>query len=413
VTLFYVGYLVAEYPANYLMQKFPTGKFITVNFVLWGIVLAATGAATSFPGLAVGRFLLGVFEAPINPGLVVITSTWWKTAEQPRRAGIWYAAIGALTLVVVMVFYGIAHIEAGGLFAYQWMFIIFGVFTVLLGISLWWILPDSPMTCSWLNERERIVAVRRVQENQTGIKNRQHKPYQVREAFLDPKVWILAFGVFFQNMTNTLQNSFNGLIIKGLGYNTYQAVLLTMPASAVVLVVVLIVTWFLGSSWGQGKRCFAIMVCYLPGLISTVILYTVPVRDNTVGVLLFAVYFLNIISTCPPIMYSLLASNIAGYTKKSVVNTIFFIAYSLGNIISPQAFLQSEAPRYTTGVAVTLASFCINIILFFVLYIVYVMSNKKRAREEAERPMLTEEEKQVAAFSDMTDKENRGLKYAT
>jgi MFS transporter, ACS family, allantoate permease len=413
VTLFYVGYLVAEYPANYLMQKFPTGKFITVNFILWGAVLAATGAATSFPGLAVGRFLLGVFEAPINPGLVVITSTWWKTAEQPRRAGLWYAFIGALTLVVVMIFYGIAHIEAGGLFAYQWMFIIFGVFTILLGISLWWILPDSPMTCSWLNERERIVAVRRVQENQTGIKNRQHKPYQVREAFLDPKVWILAFGVFFQNMTNTLQNSFNGLIIKGLGYNTYQAVLLTMPASAVVLVVVLIVTWFLGSSWGQGKRCFAIMVCYLPGLISTVILYAVPVRDNTIGVLLFAVYFLNIISTCPPIMYSLLASNIAGYTKKSVVNTIFFIAYSLGNIVSPQAFLQSEAPRYTTGIAVTLASFCINIILFFALYVIYVMSNKKRASEEAERPMLTEEEKQRVAFSDMTDKENRALKYAT
>lgn len=36
VTLFYVGYLVAEYPSNYLMQKFPTGKYLTVNFILWG-----------------------------------------------------------------------------------------------------------------------------------------------------------------------------------------------------------------------------------------------------------------------------------------------------------------------------------------------------------------------------------------
>lgn len=37
VTLFYIGYLVAEYPANYLMQKFPTGKFLTVNVTLWGM----------------------------------------------------------------------------------------------------------------------------------------------------------------------------------------------------------------------------------------------------------------------------------------------------------------------------------------------------------------------------------------
>ena len=37
VALFYIGYLVAEYPSNYLMQKFPTGKYLTVNFILWGM----------------------------------------------------------------------------------------------------------------------------------------------------------------------------------------------------------------------------------------------------------------------------------------------------------------------------------------------------------------------------------------
>lgn len=62
ITLFYLGYLVAEYPSVWLMQKFPTGKYLTANFIIWGAVLAATGAATSFPGLAVGRFFLGCFE---------------------------------------------------------------------------------------------------------------------------------------------------------------------------------------------------------------------------------------------------------------------------------------------------------------------------------------------------------------
>lgn len=130
-----------------------------------------------------------------------------------------------------------------------------------------------------------------------------------------------------------------------------------MPASTVTLVIELIVTWFLGSGWGRGKGCFAIIICYLPSLIRTVILYAVPLRDNTTGVLLFAVYILNVIATCPPFMYSHLASNIAGYTKNSAVNSIFFIACLLGNIISPQAFLQLEAPTYTTDVVVTLVSF--------------------------------------------------------
>lgn len=303
-------------------------------------------------------------------------------------------------------------VQVGGLFPYQWMFLIFGGVTILIGISLYWILPDSPTTARFLNDRERLVAVQRIQENQTGLKNREHKKYQILEAIKDPKVWLLGSGVFFQNMTNSLQNSFNGLIIKGLGFDTYQSVLLTMPGNAVSLIACLSVTWFLGSSWGQGKRIFAIMIMYLPGLISTAILYAVPISRSSTGILLFAITFINAISTSASIMYSLLASNIGGYTKKSVVNSMFFVFYSLGNITAPQTFLQSEAPRYTTGVGVTLAAFCANITGFGILYLIYRASNKKRDREAAQRPPMSEDERMRQAFSDLTDNENRNLRYA-
>lgn len=350
-------------------------------------------------------------QAPLNPGMVITTSSFWKSSEQARRTGLWYCLAGFTNIPITMVFYGIAHITNTKLFPYQWMFIIFGLTTIAIGVGLIWWLPDSPTTARFLNERERKIAVQRIKGNQTGIKNKEHKRYQIWEALKDPKVWLLASGVFFQNMTNTLQNSFNGLIIKGLGFSTYQAVLLTMPVGAIFGISCLAVTWFLGSSWGQGKRHFAIMICYLPGLISTALLYSIPVSDSTVGVLLFALFFLNIISTCPPIMYSLLASNLGGYTKKSAVNSIFFICYSLGNIISPQAFLQKEAPRYSTGVAVTLASFCINIIGFFCLYLLYVRENKKRDRAAEGQPELSEDEKTLMAFSDLTDMENKTFRY--
>lgn len=298
------------------------------------------------------------------------------------------------------------------MFPYQWMFLIFGLFTALVGITLFWVLPDSPMTCRFLNERERTIAIQRIKDNQTGIKNKEHKRYQVVEAFKDPKVWILTLGVFFQNMTNALQSSFTGLIIKGLGYSTYHSVLLTMPASAVIGFTCLAVTWFLSSSRGQNKRIFAIICCYLPGVVGTVLLYAVPLRKSTAGVHLFAVYFVNTISTCASIMYSLLASNIAGYTKKSVVNSMFFISYSLGNIVSPQAFLQTEAPRYQTGITVTLASFCANIVLFSSLYAIYTISNRRREKEAANQPVMDEDARMRLAFSDLTDLENRNMRYA-
>lgn len=76
-----------------------------------GITLACSGAATTFPSLAVCRFLMGVLEAPLNPGLVVITSAWWKTAEQPGRIMLWYCAAGVLNIIMILAFYGIAHID--------------------------------------------------------------------------------------------------------------------------------------------------------------------------------------------------------------------------------------------------------------------------------------------------------------
>jgi hypothetical protein len=42
ISLFYIGYLIAQYPTNLLMQRFPTGKYLTVNFVLWGNLFPLT-----------------------------------------------------------------------------------------------------------------------------------------------------------------------------------------------------------------------------------------------------------------------------------------------------------------------------------------------------------------------------------
>lgn len=141
VSIFYIGYLVAQYPTNVLMQKFPTGKYLAINFVLWGATLAATGSATNFATLATGRFFLGVFESCLNPGFVLITSSWWKREEQPARVALWFCANGVIGApsgylapcpleryiadsLPSAIFFGIAHIHVGSMFPYQWMFII-------------------------------------------------------------------------------------------------------------------------------------------------------------------------------------------------------------------------------------------------------------------------------------------------
>ena len=374
---------------------------------------------------------MGVFESCVNPGFVLITSSWWKREEQAARFGIWYSANGLMGAPSGVIFWGIAHvhvsclssptaifirlvcslhIQAGGMFPYQWMFIIVGLITAAFGTSLWWLLPDSPLNASFLSERERLIAVERLRTNQTGIKNTHHKKEQVKEALLDFKVWMLVLAVFIHNLTNSLQSSFSGLIILGFGYTTYQAVLLSIVPGMVFAGFMLSVCFFLSSRWGEGKRIFIILIFYIWGIAAAAILYRVPIKPSTRGSHLFAIFIVNSTAVSALLTYSLLAANVAGYTKKTVAGALYFSSYCLGNIVGPQTFLANQAPTYATGIAVTLASYTALEILFVALYFVYRRENKKRDRE-TEGMTLTADEELVNAFSDLTDKQNKLARY--
>jgi MFS transporter, ACS family, allantoate permease len=297
------------------------------------------------------------------------------------------------------------------MFPYQWMFMIFGILTVLFGITLWWILPDSPVTASFLTDRERLIAVERLKSNKTGMKNTHHKKAQVKETFCDPKIWVLVAAIFFHNMTNSLQTNFTGLIIVGFGYSSFDAILLSIPPGIVQAVVMIIVSFFLSTKWGEGKRIILIIICYIPGVAACLILYLSPITPSTRSVHLFAVTIIPVVAVSAGVTYSLLASNVAGYTKKTVAGSIFFGAYCIANIVSPQTFLSREAPKYQTGVAVTLTAFCVNIVLFTVLFFVYRTANKRRDNDPAAAQSVDNTADLIDAFSDLTDLENKRLRY--
>ena len=81
--MFYVGFLAAEFPTQYLAQRIARlGKYLGVNIMLWGVILACMAATSSYAGLMICRTLLGIFEAPVAPILVLIIAMWYKKGEQ-------------------------------------------------------------------------------------------------------------------------------------------------------------------------------------------------------------------------------------------------------------------------------------------------------------------------------------------
>ena len=122
-SLFYLGYLFWEYPTNLLLQKLPVSKFMSATVILWGIVLMCHAAANDFSGLAACRTFLGVFEASINPGTMIVFSMFYKRSEQPLRFGIWVGSAGIGYIIAGIASFGIGHI-GGALSSWRYIFLV-------------------------------------------------------------------------------------------------------------------------------------------------------------------------------------------------------------------------------------------------------------------------------------------------
>lgn len=189
-TFFYVTYACFQPIHAVLVQKFPVAKYLGTMITFWGITVTMHCVCKSFGGLVAVRLLLGMFEAAVAPCLLIVTGMWYKRSEQPMRIGIWYLGVGVGVIVGALASFGFQFYTAHAFKSWQIMYLVFGLLTIALGITIVLFLPDNPMT-SRLSASEKVAAIERVRANQTGIENKQWKGYQVRETFIDPKTWLI------------------------------------------------------------------------------------------------------------------------------------------------------------------------------------------------------------------------------
>lgn len=169
--IFYVSYLGLEFPHGYGMQRLPTAKYLGTMVTLWGLIVAVTSACTNYGALVTTRVLLGCFEAAVAPSLILITGMWYKHNEQPPRVGFWYIGTGTGTIFGSLISFGFQHYTSNTFTSWQIMFLVVGLVTIAIGITVILLLPDNPMK-SRLTHEEKVWAVSRLRENQTGIENK-------------------------------------------------------------------------------------------------------------------------------------------------------------------------------------------------------------------------------------------------
>lgn len=145
----------------------------------------------------------------------------------------------------------------------------------------------------------------------------------------------------------------------------------------------------------------------IPPLVGALIIYYVP--DSQKLTRLGGVYLLFTCTISYIMVMSMVASNFAGMSRKTSVAAGMFLAYSAGNLVAPQLFIDSEAPRYQTGFRGMIASFIVLIVLALSLMGYLVWQNRQRDKKYGK---VDPNEPQEDNFLDKTDRELSYFRYS-
>src|SRR5215472_6709274 len=154
--IFFLGAFLFEIPSNLILLRVGARPWLARIMITWGLIVAALAWVQSARGFYVLRFLLGAAEAGLLPGLMYYLGTWIPQARRGAATS-WLmsaAAIGPIfgapLATSIMELHGVS-----GFAGWQWLFLLEGGATVVVGFITLFRLPTSPADARWLDTRER------------------------------------------------------------------------------------------------------------------------------------------------------------------------------------------------------------------------------------------------------------------
>ncbi|RSH94851.1 hypothetical protein EHS25_004657 [Saitozyma podzolica] len=373
----YCAQLVCQPLSSYALIAFPVKYWVAFNMAGWAIVTACTSAAKNFTGLVICRLLLGMFEATILPSFIFITQMWWTRREQSYRTIAVQVANSGAVFIGPLLSYGVGHINKG-ILPYQAIFLFLGCLCLAAVPYVLWSLPNSPTDARFLKtDNDRLIAIERLRENNTGIKSNKWQWSHVKEVFMDPKSYMWAGMYFCTACPSGGIGAFGGLITKGFGFDTFTTILMQMPTGAIGILTLLIGIFFTN----RFKTRWLVILCIvLPPIAGAVAL--TQVGRNEPSTLIACYYIIWLYGGIQPLLYTWANSNAGGTTKRVVTFAFMFAFQCTGNIVGPQVYLTMEAPYYHTGLYVDIG--CWSVLCLLIISMRFYLAHLNR-KQEAKR----------------------------
>ncbi|KAL2871650.1 major facilitator superfamily domain-containing protein [Aspergillus lucknowensis] len=381
--IFFIPYILFEIPSNILLKKLSPHVWLTFCTFGFGLVLTFQGLVQSWSTLMATRFFLGMFEAGMLPGCVYLLGMWYKRSEGQKRYSFF-----ASSVILAGAFGGLLASAIGkmdgmrGYRGWRWVFIVEGCATCFMAIVNFFVIPDFPEDCKWINERE-FAFLRGKLAAETGRLTDTAKLgwREILGVFRDWKILVGGFMFFGQAVAVYGYAFFAPTIIHAYGYGEIKTQLYSIPPWAAAYGCSLACACL--SDYFRHRYLFT-LIPMLVGIAGFGILLSV--RDTAHHNLQYAALHL-LTSGCfsaGPIFLCWFGMNLGGHRRR-MVGTAWQIGFgNVGGIVATYSFLEKDAPLYRNGYIIGLSFSCFSAAMATLYLFGVWRENKMRERIRAQ-----------------------------
>ncbi|OTB04980.1 hypothetical protein M426DRAFT_57656 [Hypoxylon sp. CI-4A] len=375
--VYFIPYILLEVPSNMIFRKLKPAYYLSSLMFSWAIINMCMGFVSTYEGLVVLRFFLGVFEAGIMPAIIYLTSMYYKRHEFQTRMGFFFCSTVISGAFGGLLAYAIASLDGhNGISGWRWIFIIEGTATAAVAILAVFLIVDWPEQCHFLTPEEKEQLEFRLAHDGAGSLARMDtlNRYAYRRILSDWKVWIGGLLYLGLGITGYATTFFMPTILREFGWTARDAQIHTIPVYAVSAVGMVTVAYL--SDRFKHRFGFIILAC----VISTVGYSMLLAQGSLSSEAKYAAVFLVSLGgfICPPIALAWLANNVAGHWKRSFASAIQVALGNICGIVAALIYQQDEAPRYPTGYSTSLALMWVGGAAALTMFVGMLVENRMR-----------------------------------
>lgn len=394
LALYFVAYVIFEIPANIVLRRFDPQVWLPTLTWLWGTVTIAQGFVKNQAGLLGIRFLLGVTEAGLFPGVIYVFSVYYRRHERSWRVAIFFGGAALAGAFGGILAYAIGLMDGvKGLHGWQWIFILEGVVTVAVALFAYFVVPTWSHKATFLTPAEKERLHQRLDADSDAALIEKFQWKYVKQAFFDHLVW--GYALLFHGFAFVLYSLslFMPTIIAEMGYKSWQAQLLTVPPNTLAAFSI----W--GTVWLSSKinrRAHFIVASALVAILGYVVLLV----TKTAGAQYVGVHFAAAgVYTGNALLLSWPGENVSAQTKRAIAVAMQITIGDIGAIAGVLIYRPSlNANRFRTPHLISIGYLIFAILVTLYLGIWMSRENKRRdevlANAKTEIPLSTPEERQ-------------------